>query len=95
MNKTFTRFFTKGGLFMLAANCLSSFVSDGARTLREAAMGRYNHESEAIQELREEMFGKGSIVNDAQSLRRDRMMVGRDVRNSFNKIIAEHGQAAD
>jgi len=92
MNKTLIRFFTKGGIFMFAANCIMGFVTDGAKTFRDAAKGRYNQESEAIQELREEMFGESSTTSDAQNLRRDRMMVGRDVRASYNKIVAENGQ---
>lgn len=89
MKKTLTRFFTKGGFLKFAANRFAAFVFKGARTFREATMGRYNHESKVIQELREEMFGNDSMVSDAQNLRRDIMMVRHDVRTSFNKIIAE------
>lgn len=75
---------------MLFANCFLSFVSDGARTFHDAAMGKYHHESEAIQQLREELLGKSSITGDTQNLRRDRMNVGHDVRISFKKIVAQH-----
>lgn len=75
---------------MLIVNCILSFVSDGARTFHDAALGKYHHESEAIQQLREELLGNSSITSDAQNLRRDRMNVGRDVRVSFNKIVAQH-----
>lgn len=80
---------------MLFINGVCGFVSDGTRTFREAAMGQFRHESEAIQQLREEMLSATSVTSDAQNLRRDRLMVSRDVRASFNKIVAEHGKAAD
>jgi hypothetical protein len=90
MDKLLIHLFSKGGVFMLFVNCILSFVSDGARTFHDAAMGKYHHESEAIQQLREEMFGNSSVTSDAQNLRRDRMNVGHDVRVSFNKIVAQH-----
>lgn len=79
---------------MLLVNCIIGFVTDGTRTLRDAARGDYHHESEAIRQLRKEMFGD-TYSNDAQNLRKDRLKVGRDVRISFNRIIAEHGETTD
>lgn len=93
MREKYHKIFAKGGLLMLVINSVFGFIDNGARTFREAAMGQYRHESEAIQRLREEMLG--DVNSDAQNLRRDRMMVGRDVRTSFNKIVAEHGKTAD
>lgn len=77
---------------MLALNSFISFFADGARTFREAASGSYRNESESIQILWDEMLGKpSSPADDAVKLRNDRLMVGRDVRTSLDRIIRDHG----
>lgn len=85
----------KGSVFMLIFNCILGFVSDGTRTFRDAAMGRYHYESEALQQLREEMLGNSHVGSDAQNLRLDRMKIGHDIRVCYNKIIADYGKTAD
>ncbi len=68
------------------------FASNGARTLRNAAKGRFNEESEAVRILRVEMLSHtSSRMDDIQNMRRDRMMVGRDARVSFEKIVEDNG----
>ena len=68
------------------------FAVNGARTFRHAARGHFRDESEAVRSIRAEMLSNpSSRFGDVQKMRHDRMRVGRDVRVSFNKIIADNG----
>lgn len=68
------------------------FVANGFRTFRSAACGNYNGESDAVKAIRQEMFSQPSgRAADKMNMRRDRMMVSRDIRFSFNNIVAANG----
>ena len=79
---------TKGGLLMCILNFFSSFVSDGAKNLHDAALGEYSHESESISEIRAEMFGEE--LSDAERVRLDWRMMGRDARVAIDKYAKTH-----
>ena len=52
---------------------IGRFLKKGADTFREASQGRYYEESEAIDELKKEMFGKEEKRSDDKAnLLRDR-----------------------
>ncbi len=68
------------------------FVFRGIKTFRIAAKGKYNGESEAVGEIRREMFSQPTgRYGDVLNMHRDCQMVGRDVRIGFNKIKAANG----
>ena len=79
---------TKGGLLMCILNFFSNFVSDGVKTLHDAALGKYSHESESISEIRAEIFGEE--LSDSERVRRDWQMMGRDARTAINKYVSAH-----
>lgn len=54
------------------------FIKDSVNVLRAASVGRYEHESEAVREIREEMFG--TPKSDKENLIADRRRVAQDVR---------------
>ena len=77
---------------MLIIMKIVRFAVNGVKTLRSAARGRYNEESDAVRSLRMEMLTPAEgRISDVQNIRRDRMMVGRDARVSFNKIVSDNG----
>ena len=73
---------------MLAINGVFGFVSNGARTFREASHGLYLCENEGISEIREEMFGEEKT--DAEKVRQDWRMLGRDARVTIDKYNSSH-----
>lgn len=66
---------TKGGFIMCALNLLGSFFSNGAKTLHDAALGQYTHESTGISEIRAELFDQE--ISDGERVRGDWRMLGR------------------
>ncbi len=77
---------------MCIINEVKSFVFSGMRTFRTAAKGKYDGESEAVGEIRREMFSQPTgRYGDVLNMHRDRQMVGRDARIGFNKIKAANG----
>ncbi len=77
---------------MCIINEVKTFVFRGVRTFRTAAKGKYTSESEAVGEIRREMFSQPTgRYGDVMNMHRDRQMVGRDVRISFNKIKTANG----
>lgn len=77
---------------MLIIMRIVRFAANGARTFCQAARGQYNEESDAIKSLRVEMLSHPDMrINDVLNMKRDRMMVGRDARVSFNKITTGNG----
>ena len=79
---------TKGGILMCVINVFTSFVSNGAKTLHDAALGQYDHESEGVSEIRAEMFESDS--SDAERVRQDWHMLGRDARIAVEKFAVGH-----
>ncbi len=61
------------------------FITNGAKTFRDAASGVYNAESDSVKEIRREIFDDHK--SDLDHLRSDSKKIGGDVQNSFNKII--------
>ena len=88
MTNKYHRFFTKGGLLMCVLNVLSNFISNGAKTLREAAQGQYTYESESIRAIREEVFGQD--MSDADKVRQDWRMIGYDAHAAVEKYLLAH-----
>lgn len=77
---------------MCIINEIKSFVVNGAETLRKASKGRYDLQTEEVEEMRRELFERpSSRIDDAINLRRDRYNVSRDVRVSFDKLILNNG----
>lgn len=66
-----------------------AFFGNGFRVFIVAAGGGYRNESEAIREMREEMFG--NTLSDKQRMRQDMMMLGRDWRMAINKATGKNG----
>ena len=67
---------------------IGRFLKKGADTFREASQGRYYEESEAIDELKKEMFGKEEKRSyDKANLLRDRRSVEGDVRKSLTNLV--------
>ena len=67
---------------------IGRFLKKGADTFREASQGRYYEESEAIDELKKEMFGKEEKrSDDMANLLRDRRSVEGDVRKSLTNLV--------
>lgn len=66
-----------------------SFFTNGIRTFRTAATGNYRGESDAVRQIREEMMAVSP--SDSAQLRRDRKNIERDIRISYNKLIAANG----
>lgn len=63
------------------------FIKDSVNVLRAASVGRYEHDSEAVREIRREMMGcTSSLKADRENLARDRRRVAADVRTSFIRI---------
>lgn len=68
------------------------FVKNGASTFRDASQGLYKQNSDAISEIRKEIFEKErSRTDDKRNLRKDRKNVEGDVRRSFNEIVLNNG----
>ncbi len=65
------------------------FFANGVKTFRSAAIGKYDGESDVMKQIREDMMNNSS--SDSDNLRHDWQNVGRDVRNSFNKLSAQNG----
>lgn len=66
---------------------IKMFIEKGIRVLRSASRGRYDHDSEAVREIRREMMDSpSSLRTDRQNLVADKHRVAADVRVSFNKI---------
>lgn len=77
---------------MCMAESFKMFFLGGLRTFRSAAKGNYDGESEAVGAIRREMFSQpGGQRGDVINMHRDRRMVGRDARVSFEKIVMGHG----
>ena len=67
---------------------IGRFLKKGADTFREASQGRYYEESEAIDELKKEMFGKEEKRSDDKAnLLRDRRSVEGDVCKSLTNLV--------
>ena len=67
---------------------IGRFLKKGADTFREASQGRYYEESEAIDELKKEMFSKEEKRSDDKAnLLRDRRSVEGDVRKSLTNLV--------
>ena len=79
---------TKGGILMCVINVILNFVSNGARTLHDAALGRYTHESEDVKEIRQELFEQE--MSDAEHVRQDWRMIARDSRVTIDKLKLAH-----
>lgn len=73
---------------MWVINILFNFVSNGARTLHDAARGTYTQDSESVREIREEMFGQE--MSDAERVRQDWRMMGRDARAAVESYMSAH-----
>lgn len=68
------------------------FIIDGVSTLREASRGLYDKESEAVSDIRDEIFNRrSSLSDDKKNLMSDKSNVSKDVRKSFNDLILENG----
>ena len=68
------------------------FFYSGWRTFRSSAKGEYEGTSEAVDAIRREMFSQPSgRMGDTINMQRDRMMVGRDMRAGFKKIVLANG----
>lgn len=68
------------------------FIKNGASTFRDASQGNYRQNSEAVSEIRKEIFEKnGNKTDDKRSLLEDRKNIEGDTRRAFNKIVIEHG----
>ena len=68
------------------------FFINGWRTFRLSSKGEYDYESEAVKDIRHEMFSPSSgSIGDAYNMHRDLMMVGRDMRAGLNKIALTNG----
>lgn len=77
---------------MCMTESFKMFFLGGFRTFRSAAKGNYDGESEAVGAIRREMFSQPSgRMGDSLNMHRDRMMVGRDMRAGFNKIVLTNG----
>lgn len=77
---------------MRIINEVKIFVFQGMRTFRSAAKGKYCGESEAVGEIRREMFSQPTgRYGDVMNMHQDRMMVGRDARTGFIKITTGNG----
>lgn len=79
---------TKGGILMCVINVILNFISTGAKTLHDAALGVYTHESEDVREIREELFGQE--MSDAEHVRQDWRMMARDARVAIDKLKLAH-----
>lgn len=67
-------------------------VKNGVSTFRDASQGLYKQNSDAISEIRKEIFEKErSRTDDKRNLRKDRKNVEGDVRRSFNEIVLNNG----
>lgn len=68
------------------------FIKNGVSTFRDASIGRYKQNSEAISELRKELLEKRSDrSDDKKNLLEDRKHVERDVCVSFNEMALNNG----
>jgi len=67
---------------------MNKFFLRGVNVFRDASRGTYEHESEAVREIRREMMGRpSSLKADKENLVGDRRRVAADVRGSFNRIV--------
>ena len=73
---------------MRVINIFFNFVSNGARTLHDAARGAYTQDSESVREIREEMFGQE--MSDAERVRQDWRLMGRDARAVVDRYALAH-----
>lgn len=61
----------------------------GVQTLRVASRGEYQIQTAEVAKMREEIFGTpSSLADDMRSLYGDRQRISRDIRTSFNQIVA-------
>lgn len=71
---------------------IKMFFLSGWQTFRASSKGKYDYESEAVGDIRREMFSQPlGRMGDTLNMHRDRMMVGRDIRAGFNKIVLANG----
>lgn len=77
---------------MCIVHHIKLFFFSGWNTFRSSAKGEYSGESEAVGAIRREMFSQPTgRLGDTLNMHRDRMMVGRDMRAGFNKIVLANG----
>ena len=77
---------------MSVIGSIKDFISSGWQTFRLAARGMYDGESEAVSDIRREMFSQPSgRMRDAENLRHDRQMIIRDMRTAYEEIVLANG----
>ena len=68
------------------------FIRNGVCAFRDASIGQYKGDSEAISELRKELLEKNSDRSeDKKNLMEDRKHIERDVCVSFNEMALNNG----
>lgn len=66
---------------------VGSFIKRGAATFRKASKGQYKQNSEAISDIRKELFGReNERADDKKKLLGDRRNIEDDVRRAFDKL---------
>ena len=66
---------------------VGAFIKRGAATFREASKGQYKQNSEAISDIRKELFDReNERADDKKKLLGDRRNIEEDVRKAFDKL---------
>lgn len=76
---------------MRVKNELLRFLRNGTSVFREASKGRYNYESEAVSNLKKEVFKEKERIDDKINLLNDRKKIEGDIRKAFNEIVLNNG----
>lgn len=68
---------------------LIDFMKRGATTWSRASRGTYTGGSEAVNELRDELFNSSADGRsaDRENLHRDRRTIESDMRRSYNQLV--------
>lgn len=71
---------------MCILNEIKRFISNGSKTFRDAASGKYDGDSQTVKDIRKEMLRDKTKSDDCNGLKKDRKNVASDIRGAFNKL---------
>ena len=67
-------------------------VNNGFAVLRDAARGEYHRESDALKQMKQDVFSvrDGAFASDKQNLAKDKANIEQDIARAFHKIAMNH-----
>lgn len=78
---------------MSLLSVLLSFISNGFVVFTQASSKKYDHRSEAVKKMREEILCResSSFLDDKRHMHEDRKAVSNDVKTTFDKLSLSNG----